>query len=141
MNSRNKGAAFERKIAKLLSDALGISFKRTPQSGAFSTNNKYSALAGDIYCEADFPYVIECKKYSEYNLEDLVTGATSGMLKWFEQLETEKGNKKGLLIFQKNYGKIMAAIEGVYPAPKTIIWGKYTLGLLDTILPIIKKEL
>lgn len=141
MNARAKGANFERKVAKLLTDRLGIEFKRTPQSGAFSTNNNYSDLAGDLYCTEEFPYVIECKKYKMYNLEDLMTGSTSGMLKWFSQLEKEKGDKKGLLIFQRDYGKIFAALEGRYFRPGVIIWGNYTIGLLDTILDIIKSEL
>ena len=141
MNSRAKGANFERKVAKILTEKLGVEFKRTPQSGAFSTNNNYVELAGDLYCaDKDFPYVIECKKYKEYQLEDLLTGSSVGIYKWILQLEKEKKGKLGLLIFQKDYGKIFAAIEGIYPRHNTMIWKNYTIGLLDIIIEIIKER-
>jgi hypothetical protein len=44
--SRNKGAEFERKIAKLLEKAWGIKLSRTPQSGGFRKDAE--GFRGDI---------------------------------------------------------------------------------------------
>lgn len=139
VNSRNKGANFERKISKLLEDSLGISFVRTPQSGAFSTNTKDTRLSGDLYSpDLDFPFVIECKNYEDYNIEDLINGSKGDVVKWVEQLEKEKGKKLGLLIFKRNYGKIFCMIENIefYPSFK---WKQYYIGLLENALPNLRR--
>ena len=141
VDSRNKGATFERKIAKMLTDALGIDFKRSPQSGAYATVNKMSMFKGDLITESPFNYCIECKKYADFNLEDLVTGTKSGILKWFDQLNTEKKDSKGILIFQRDHGKIMMALETSIHPDGLIHWKGYTIGKIEDILPILKKEM
>lgn len=58
-NSRNKGATFEREIAKLLHDDLGIGFKR-------DIEQYRAADHGDLIPEdPDFPFVVECKRYAK----------------------------------------------------------------------------
>lgn len=134
VNSREKGATFERKVAKLLTETFKTSFNRTPQSGAFATVNKDTRLAGDVYCtESQFIFVVECKKYAEYNLEDLITGNTGGISKWLNQLEIEKKDKKGLLVFQRNYGKIFCLVEGFSFSP-SFKFKNYYIGLFSDFL-------
>ena len=64
-NSRNKGASFERDLAKLLEKYLGIEFVRTPQSGGFAKNKLTSeGFRGDIVpasSATDFLLHVEAK--------------------------------------------------------------------------------
>ena len=61
VNSRNKGASFERTIAKMLFDELGLNAKR-------DIEQYRAADHGDIICDDDsWPYVIECKRYGGKN--------------------------------------------------------------------------
>ena len=65
VNSRRKGNAFEREIAKLFNTRFNTSeFARTPGSGAFATTHtlpEYLQIHGDLITPKDFAYVIECK--------------------------------------------------------------------------------
>ena len=54
INSRNKGAAFERKVAGLLHDELGITFQR-------DLDQYRASDRGDLIAEGGFPWLIECK--------------------------------------------------------------------------------
>jgi Holliday junction resolvase len=57
VNGRQKGAAAEREIAKLLLDELGIAFKR-------DLEQYRAAEHGDLICDdPDFPFCIEVKRY------------------------------------------------------------------------------
>lgn len=57
-NSRNKGAAFERDIARMLFEELGMKFARDLRQ--YQTSD-----LGDLQCEdPTFPFVIECKRYA-----------------------------------------------------------------------------
>ena len=48
-SSRNKGASFERKLAKLFREAFGVEFVRTPQSGGFARHmDGTEGFRGDI---------------------------------------------------------------------------------------------
>ena len=55
-NSRNKGAAAEREIAKMLFDELGMTFKRDLEQYRAGEH-------GDLICDEPFPFVIEIKRY------------------------------------------------------------------------------
>ena len=57
-NSRNKGATFERDVAKMLSDELGIQFSR-------DLRQYQAADHGDLVPDdPDFPFIVECKRYA-----------------------------------------------------------------------------
>ena len=57
VNSRNKGASFERIIANMLHDDLGLKAKR-------DIEQYRAADHGDIITDNEsWPYVIECKRY------------------------------------------------------------------------------
>lgn len=59
VNSRNKGASFERDVKNRLHDALGLEFRRVLDQWA-------EAGLPDLTCEDDaFPFVIECKRYRQ----------------------------------------------------------------------------
>ena len=56
VNGRQKGAAAEREIAKLLFDELGMTFKR-------DLEQYRAADHGDLICDEPFPFVVEVKRY------------------------------------------------------------------------------
>ena len=60
-NSRNKGAAFERDIAKRLFDELGIRFERDLDQ--YRTRDRGDLIPPDC---PGWPYVIECKKTKDF---------------------------------------------------------------------------
>lgn len=57
-NSRNKGAQFERHVAALLRDELGIKFKRDLRQ--YQESERGDLIADD----PAFPFLIECKSYA-----------------------------------------------------------------------------
>ena len=59
VNSRSKGSAFERQVAKLLEAELGIAFKRDLEQ--YRAGDHGDLIADD----PDFPFVIECKRYAQ----------------------------------------------------------------------------
>jgi len=67
---RAKGAQFERQVAAILHELTGVGFKR-------DLEQYRSAARGDLVPDdPDFPFVIECKRYS--------SGSTA-RLGWWEQ--------------------------------------------------------
>ena len=59
VNGRNKGAAFEREIAKMLFDELGVGFKR-------DIEQYRAADHGDLICDdPTFPFSLELKRYAQ----------------------------------------------------------------------------
>lgn len=64
-SSRNRGASYERTIAKKIKEILGIELKRTPQSGGFAKDSTHGAdFRGDIVSiddNLDFKLHVECK--------------------------------------------------------------------------------
>lgn len=72
VNSRHKGASFERQIAAELHQMLGLTFKR-------DLEQYRAADHGDLICEdKDWPFLLELKRYA------------SGQFKysWWEQADT-----------------------------------------------------
>ena len=75
-NSRTKGNAFERQIAKALNNRFKTTeFSRSPGSGAFATTHslpEHLKIYGDLITPDKFKYCIECKKgYNHLNLYSL----------------------------------------------------------------------
>jgi hypothetical protein len=137
VNSRQKGKQFEYKICKKLEEITNRKWTTSPQSGGVATRTGNLALAGDILpknfkCD----YVFECKKYKEIRLEELLKG-TGNLPKWVKQLEREKGNRPGILIWSENYGKIYCMAEHKEYIEGTFRYGKYLIGLFDDIMPKI----
>lgn len=85
-SSKAKGGDYERKIAKIFKDKLGIELVRTPLSGGFQKNSKATNIKGDISNIDDrknFNLHIECKNH-----------ATWAVPKWIEQSESDCPDSK-----------------------------------------------
>ena len=110
--SKSKGAAFERKVAKLFSDAYEMDFRRTPLSGGWAKDAEVAA--GDLVCLGDdsFPYIVECKKQEGWSFESLFTPDHAWFDCWWEQAVEECPNsKEPLLVFSRNYMPILVAMS------------------------------
>lgn len=97
MNSKRKGNRFELKIAKSLSDILGVKFHRVPCSGGlhWASDNR---VTGDIVPPVgyDWPYSIECKdRIAALDVHALLSG-TSPLFDWYEQAEEDASRSTGM---------------------------------------------
>lgn len=131
MNSKQKGNNFERKVAKILTEKLGMEFNRTPSSGGLrwaSDNNVY----GDIVTPDDFPFIIECKNRENWSFDQLMKGECKEFDSWAEQVEGDCDRFQNntleyaypLIIFTKNRMPI-------YIAYKNIIYDKQYKNIIE----------
>jgi len=112
INSRAKGADFEREIAKLLS-SRGFKARRGNQF-----NGMWDA---DVECDS-FPYHIECKKVQNLNI-----------FKAYAQSEKDsKGAKPPIVIHSKNRTKTMVTIE-IHDFLNLVQWGVGHLDSMNTL--------
>lgn len=98
-NSRTKGAAFEREVAKLLLLELGITFKR-------DLRQYQEADHGDLIPDDPaFPFELELKRYAH--------GPISGTDKWWQQVTTaaNKTGKRPALIYRYDRQPIRVVVE------------------------------
>jgi Holliday junction resolvase len=99
VNSRTKGAQFEREVAKLLLLELGISFKR-------DLRQYQEADHGDLIPDDPaFPFELELKRYAH--------GPISGTDKWWQQVTTAaaKTGKRPALIYRYDRQPIRVVVE------------------------------
>lgn len=153
LNSKNKGNAFQRKIAKTLNDHFKTSdFCPTPGSGAFATTHKlpeHLQIYGDLITPRTFKFVIECKK--GYNKENLGSffNPKSELLNFIEQVKRDslKANKDWMVIFQQDRKVVLSIIDATKPSVKhflgttsttdyILLGGKYLVAPLESILKL-----
>ena len=145
VNSRNKGNAFERKIAKMLNERFETKeFCRTPGSGAFGTTHKHLPthikVHGDLITPQSFRFIIECKNGYNILLDD-VFNKRSDFWKFIKQAERE-GNQVGkewLLIYQKTRRKpiVVTNIE-IFELERASLSDGYFIYPLDKFLEMPK---
>lgn len=93
--SRNKGASFERIVAKKFKEFFGIDLVRTPQSGGFAKKSvKADEFRGDIVSadkDVDLMLHVECKNAQTWSLPA-----------WLRQAESDcPKDKKPCVIMHK----------------------------------------
>ena len=99
VNSRTKGASFEREVAKLLLLELHITFKR-------DLRQYQEADHGDLIPDDPaFPFELELKRYAH--------GPISGTDKWWQQVTTaaNKTGKRPALIYKYDRQPIRVVVE------------------------------
>ena len=96
--SKNKGNAWERDVAKHLSDMYGETFIRAPGSGAYiGAKNAHRkqylhegqirSFKGDIIPGQSFPrFNAECKSYKDFPFHQFFQGEVKQLETWLEQL-------------------------------------------------------
>jgi len=113
VDSRQKGGRAEAALKKVLRDATGINFQRTPGSGALAPTHM---LKGDIYIpNAANRFCIEVKHYKDDHLNSkILTSKTPQLIEWWEQAVRQGGQVDmiPLLFFKHDRGKwFMATVE------------------------------
>lgn len=119
-NGKQKGNAFERKIANYLSERFkeytGVekSFQRSASSGAFFGGKNQSRVEqyseelhnfGDILCPESFKYVIEAKFYkTPFSINSIIMQSSKQLDDWIEQSEQDASNasRESLLVIKYN---------------------------------------
>jgi len=110
INSRRKGANFERQLAKLFNSKFKTKeFARTPGSGAFATTHdlpEHIAIYGDLITPKEFIFVIEAKSGYNINIFDLFK-ENNELDKFIRQAkrDSKNNNKDWLLIYKKTRNK------------------------------------
>ena len=105
--SKNKGSAYELKIAKLMSLWWQEDFHRVPASGGLHWGAD-SRVAGDIVPpqDLDFPFVIECKKREEWTMDHILLDISQPKEWWAQVVNDARRVKKvPMLIFSRNRAK------------------------------------
>jgi len=113
VNSKAKGGAFERQIAKMLNEQFDTKeFSRTPGSGAFATTHQlpeHITVAGDLITPLNFKFCIECKKgYNDQTIYSLLD-YNSKIWQFIEQCEKDakKMNKMPMIIYKQDRKDIL----------------------------------
>jgi len=149
INSRTKGNAFERKIAKILNERFNTKdFCRTPGSGAFATTHtlpEHMQVHGDLITPKNFRFTIECKK--GYNKEGLceLFNPKSKLISMIAQAsrDSSKYSQNFMLILAQdrkeplvitNYP--MAGYHQMERVFADFAWGKVTIVTLDNFLSL-----
>ncbi|MBT4111472.1 hypothetical protein HOE37_06450 [Candidatus Woesearchaeota archaeon] len=119
INGKQKGASFERHLAKLLNGKFDTKdFSRTPGSGAFATTHSLPAhlqIYGDLITPKDFLFCIEAKSGYNVNLYDLVKD-NSEIHKFIRQAkkDAKKAGKQWMLIYKKTRNKPLVILPKYY---------------------------
>jgi len=119
VNSIKKGHAFERDIAKKLTELLGFKIVRVPMSGGFSTMNDSNVFPGDLMAASDkdiFKFEIECKHYNKNNIIMEILNKKLKeikIFKWIKQSSRDalKRNVVPLIIFKINRSIVLTILR------------------------------
>lgn len=98
VNSRTKGATFERSIARALFDELGLEFKR-------DLRQYQQAEYGDLVTDdPSWPYCLELKRYRD--------GPIGGLSVWWEQVEkaAQRAGQLPVLIYKYDRAPIRVVL-------------------------------
>ena len=116
VNSKRKGANFERKIAQKLNERFNTTdFNRTPGSGAFGSTHQlpqHLIVHGDLITPQNFKYTIECKNGYNVELDDLFK-PKSDFFKFIEQakMDARRACREWMVIYKKDRRKEMVVVD------------------------------
>lgn len=138
MNSSDKGKSYERKIAKALSIWCGFELIRTPMSGG------WQGTSGDIKPKDAtklFPFVLECKKQEQWNMEQILSNEGS-FFAWIKQAEAEiiKDRQNGIdcvaymLIFSRNHKPDYVALPYHIVADLTLPINRVSIAASNVVI-------
>lgn len=150
VNSRTKGSAFERQIAKMFNEKFGTSeFSRTPGSGAFATTHSlpdHLKIYGDLITPQNFKFCIECKKgYNDINMYSLFNDS-SDIWKFVHQCQKDADacGKQPLVIFKQDRQRTLAIVDSnnirIQYYPHIKIYGEYKSYRIYQLDDLLKEE-
>lgn len=146
IDPRAKGSRGETEIVKLLTEATGFKWARTPQSGATQH------IKGDVYIPLTegkvSKYLIEVKLYADDQItSNILNPSVSQIEKWLEQTEREATHmaSEPMLVFRKDRAKWLVAVAKEYSNLNYIHFKKngynYYIYLFSDLLNLIKHEM
>ena len=143
VNSKRKGATFERKIAQKLNERFKTTeFSRTPGSGAFGSTHQlpqHLIVHGDLITPQNFKYTIECKNGYNVELDDLFK-PKGDFYKFIEQAKQDarRANREWMVIYKKDRKKELVVVDGPLGSLSHFICvdGKYYIYLLKDVLAL-----
>ena len=125
INSRQKGATFERQVAKAIAEWWGCAVRRTPLSGGWGA----AVTAGDTILlppekddpdfetkfrrYRDWPFSVECKHHKDFTIDALFRSPEKSPLgKFIAQCKkaAKKEKRVPLLVAKKNFSEPFAFI-------------------------------
>ena len=116
-NSKAKGSAFERKVAKILNEHFETTdFQRSPGSGAYATTHNlpdHLKIHGDLITPQNFIYSIECKKgYNNLDMYSLLD-PKSKIYEFIKQAEkdADQAKKEAIVLMAQDRRDIIALIK------------------------------
>ena len=116
-NSKAKGSAFERKVAKILNEHFETTdFQRSPGSGAYATTHNlpdHLKIHGDLITPQNFIYSIECKKgYNNLDIYSLLD-PKSKIYEFIKQAEKDanQAKKEAIVLMAQDRRDIIALIK------------------------------
>ena len=138
VNSRRKGNAFEREIAKLFNTRFGTKdFCRSPGSGAFATTHElpqHIKVHGDLITPQKFKFILECKSGYDVTFEDIFK-PKSDLYKFIEQArrDAKKADKDWLVVYKKTRHKPFVITSKPYSLGTVVVVNKeyYIYKLTD----------
>ena len=152
-NGKNKGSAFERKIANQLSKRFQLTtglisaFRRNIDSGSFfgGSNQKRTvthdldhAVFGDLVCPKTFKFSIECKHYkSAPSFQSMVNHKVSQWDGWIKQAmqDAEQAKKQMALIIKYNNVDEIVVVQSQLPInARYIKYQDFLIYLLEDFL-------
>ena len=138
--SKNKGNAWERDVAKHLTELYSETFIRAPGSGAYvgGSNNvrkeylhegQIRSFKGDIIPGQSFPkFNAECKSYKDFPFHQLFTGPVKQLDTWLDQLMSAADpDDFNILIMKFNRKGKFVAIQFDHPSDLPIFVERHFL--------------
>lgn len=119
VNGKQKGAKFERDVAKAFATWTGDVVKRTPASGGWAKGDDFGVAGDLVFVEVDTLH-IECKKWKTWALEDFLVGVADDKIPtWWAQCfdECPKG-RTPILVMARNMFPALALF------PVRVGWGE-----------------
>tara|TARA_R110000824_G_scaffold103208_5_gene245266 strand:- start:1043 stop:1555 length:513 start_codon:yes stop_codon:yes gene_type:complete len=142
VNSRRKGNAFERDIAKLLNTRFNTTdFCRSPGSGAFATTHdlpQYMKVHGDLITPQYFKFILECKSGYDVTFEDIFK-PKSDLYKFIEQAsrDAKRADREWLVVYKKTRHKPFVIVGKKYNLTHNVsINDKYYIYSLTDFLSL-----
>jgi hypothetical protein len=143
VNSKRKGATFERKIATMLNERFHTKeFSRTPGSGAFATSHKNLPenlrIQGDLITPTWFKFVVECKNGYDLQIDDLFK-RKSDFWSFIRQAERDAqgAHKEWMVVYQKTRRVAMVIVPKQYGVkPELVLNETYFIYPLNEFLKL-----
>lgn len=143
VDSRQKGARAEAALKKVLRDATGLNFQRTPGSGALNATHM---LKGDIYIpNTANRFCIEVKHYKDDHLTSkILTSKDPQLLQWWDQAVTQakKVDMQPILFFKFDRSKwftMVAHHNVINPYSSSLFPARQLLMYVDGVLCLLAK--